>query len=107
MKASIKKIQIKDLFDTKISDQINRDGINFWSEKLGKKRTILQQISNNSIRINEDIREEFLGRIQKNNNILLMLLIKKISFNLIFGVTSIKLIDSDDYYEVSFNKIKK
>jgi UDP-MurNAc hydroxylase len=107
MKASIREIQIKDLLDTQISDQINSDGINFWSEKLGKKRIILQQISNKSIRINEHTRDEFLERIQKNNNILLMLLIKKISFNLIFGVTSIKLIDSDDYYEVSFNKIKK
>jgi UDP-MurNAc hydroxylase len=100
-------IEIHNLLNDNFAASLNQKGLTFWTNKLELKKEVISCSTSNPKEIEQKFIDFFLYKIKKNNNIFLMKLINYLSFGKVFGTVKIKLIDTNDFYEISFNKFHK
>ena len=85
--------------------QITKNSINFWDEKKNNIKPLNED--KKKIIISENIKNKFLERIKIKNSLILLYIIRIITFKFIFGDTKIYLPDIKEYYLINFFSIKQ
>ena len=101
----IDKLSIDDLFqDLSKNNFVTNESIKFWDKKIKEislkhLEQVVEEISSKNIDI-------FLGRIKEKNNVILLRLIRFLTFKVFFGDVIIKISDKNSFYKVNFFSIK-
>ena len=85
--------------------KIINNSSDFWDNKF--KNIKPKNEINELYEISKEIKNDFLKRIKDNNSILLLFLIRLISFKYFFGDILFHVKDTNETYKVNFFKIKK
>ena len=101
-----KEIDIEEIiYNKNLREQINNNSMEFWDKKIKNIKPYKE--TSEVFEISETLKNNFLSRIREKNTILLMHLIRFLSFNYFFGDTSVHLEDRKETYVLNFFSITR
>lgn len=102
----LSEIKINDIIDNKLfRQQTINNSISFWDKKF--ENIQIKKEINKKYLISEEIIQDFILRIKKNNSVFLLFLIRLLSFKYFFGDIIVYLSDTEETYKINFFKIVK
>ncbi len=101
-----RKVNPKRLIDDiKFREKENLNSIRFWDKKINEVKIL---VSDSEVPENlSSASEKFLNRIRLHNSIILLHLVRILSFKFIFGDVTIFVQDMHEFYRVNFFSVKK
>ena len=93
------------LKDKKKLKYLNEDSINFWDNRISNSKYL--DFDSKPEEILKDNIKNFLKRIKKKNNIILLIIIRYLSFKFFFGDVLIRVNEIDKIYLINFFQIKE
>ena len=91
--------------NVKYRNRENKDSINFWDKKIDQAKVIVSQnVIPSDFTLSAD---KFLTRIKSRNSMLILHIIRLLSFKFIFGDVIVSISDLNEKYCVNFFKVQK